>query len=137
VSTIPEPQGQPEIVYHYTNAAGLLGILSNNEIWLGDVEFMNDAQELKYARTAVVAQLKAKADSLWPSGKEDSEQSVEWNRAEIIKMVTGFLNRETNEFAIHGYHVYAACFCERPDLLSLDPPIRLEARTGAGHSGAL
>lgn len=102
----------PDVVYHYTNTAGLLGILSAREIWLGDVEFMNDAQEISYARDTVMAELRARADALAPAsiGGPETEAS---NRAEIIRTAASMLE----EFG-GRYHVYAACFCESGDLLS-------------------
>ncbi|MET9575665.1 DUF2971 domain-containing protein [Streptomyces massasporeus] len=45
-----EPLVRPERVYHYTTAAGLHGIISSSSFWASDVEFLNDAQELVYAR---------------------------------------------------------------------------------------
>lgn len=43
----------PESVFHYTSAAGLLGILNARQIWLSDIDFLNDAQEMKYAARAL------------------------------------------------------------------------------------
>jgi hypothetical protein len=38
------------LLYHYTDASGLLAILSSQVIWATAVEYLNDAQELVYAR---------------------------------------------------------------------------------------
>ena len=38
-----------EILYDYTDNAGLVGILTSGELWFSDAEFLNDAQELKVA----------------------------------------------------------------------------------------
>jgi hypothetical protein len=38
----------PEILYHYTNAQGLLGILKDRKIWASSYRYMNDAQEFEY-----------------------------------------------------------------------------------------
>ena len=35
------------VVYHYTSAQGLRGIIENNEIWLTNTEFVNDTTECK------------------------------------------------------------------------------------------
>lgn len=43
----------PVSVFHYTSAAGLLGILNARQIWLSDIDFLNDAQEMKYAARAL------------------------------------------------------------------------------------
>lgn len=38
----------PEILYHYTDAKGLLGILNSKQIWATSYRFMNDAREFEY-----------------------------------------------------------------------------------------
>ena len=35
------------IVYHYTSAEGIAGIISNHEIWMSNTAFMNDTTELR------------------------------------------------------------------------------------------
>jgi len=107
----------PEIVYHYTNSAGVLGILTSRALRLGDVEFMNDAEELVFARATVISDLEARAQDLWPAGVEDKEQSENWARAQIIRGVVDELQHGLDVSA-RTYHAYATCFCERPDLLS-------------------
>lgn len=37
-------------LYHYTNQAGLLGILSSNNLWATSYKFMNDATEISHFR---------------------------------------------------------------------------------------
>jgi len=36
-----------KIIYHYTSAEGLMGIIGNNEIWLTNTAFVNDTSECK------------------------------------------------------------------------------------------
>jgi hypothetical protein len=43
----PAPESR-ETVWHYTNAAGLLGILRSNVLWATDAFFLNDAAEVTY-----------------------------------------------------------------------------------------
>ena len=40
--------GVPDRLYHYTTAAGLLGIVSSGRLWATDYRFLNDSAELKY-----------------------------------------------------------------------------------------
>jgi hypothetical protein len=40
--------GDPELVYHYTDTRGLLGIVTEQVLWASDVWFMNDAREALY-----------------------------------------------------------------------------------------
>jgi hypothetical protein len=46
VSLWKRPSGEiPEVVYHYTDAAGLHGILSSRRVWATDCRFLNDETE--------------------------------------------------------------------------------------------
>ena len=45
-----ELQGDmPELLYHYTDMAGLIGICSSRSLWATNLRFMNDAKELSHA----------------------------------------------------------------------------------------
>ena len=56
-------------IYHYTDGAGLLGILGNGEIWASDALHLNDAKEFKLSMALLHAELK----------KRSTELSSEWN----------------------------------------------------------
>lgn len=45
----PSLTSVPDILYHYTDASGLLGMIQNNEIWATDSRYLNDRTELIYA----------------------------------------------------------------------------------------
>ena len=41
------------MLYHYTNAAGLLGILQNESFWVSKSNFLNDFSEISYINTVI------------------------------------------------------------------------------------
>lgn len=43
----------PEILYHYTDAAGLIGMLSSGLAWATDYRFLNDKTELLYTNSLI------------------------------------------------------------------------------------
>lgn len=43
-----ESREPPEIIYHYTNDAGLRGILETGQLWLSDIFNLNDPSELSH-----------------------------------------------------------------------------------------
>lgn len=43
----------PKCVYHYTDAAGLAGMLTSGKIWATDYRFLNDRSEIKHTRSRV------------------------------------------------------------------------------------
>lgn len=57
----------PELIYHYTDNSGIIGIISNKELWLGDVAFVNDSEELSYARESISNRIRDRAEALSPA----------------------------------------------------------------------
>lgn len=47
------PSMMPEYVYHYTDAAGLKGMLDQGLLWATDYRFLNDKEEVSHLRRAV------------------------------------------------------------------------------------
>jgi hypothetical protein len=44
----------PDILWHYTNAAGFLGIFRSGKLWATNTDYLNDASEMRYARHLVL-----------------------------------------------------------------------------------
>jgi hypothetical protein len=60
----------PEILYHYTDAGGLLGMLMNSSIWATDYRFLNDKTELEHTRSMVKELLDERDDDSKTNFKE-------------------------------------------------------------------
>lgn len=110
-------RAQPETLYHYTTVEGLLGIVRSRSLWVTDVEFMNDAQELRFGRPELRAALVERADRLCPPGSEDG--GPDCSKATLLRSAAEHLDQPGGIFASRQWHaVYVACFCESEDLLS-------------------
>lgn len=95
----PEP---PKLLYHYTNAGGMLGILNSSRLWATNFRFLNDASEVTY-------------------GIELYEKVVKERLAESKNaVVSEFLGRTLNTANAFDsmFDCYIACFCENDDLLN-------------------
>ena len=75
----------PDVVYHYTTAAGLLGILSRKCVFFTDKHFLNDRTEVRHGTDAALAGLRKAA--------ERSESS---DRA-LLDMTCSYIEAETTE----------------------------------------
>jgi hypothetical protein len=97
------------ILYHYTTAEGLKGIIENNELWATSAYFLNDSAEITYGYGV----LKEVLDG-WIVKNPRSEQSLSLGLARALRQSFGddLLNRNI----IHP--IYLACFCEEDNLLS-------------------
>jgi len=45
---------RPDILWHYTNAAGFLGIFRSGKVWATNTDYLNDASEMRHARRLVL-----------------------------------------------------------------------------------
>jgi len=86
------------VLYHYTSAVGLLGILERCCLFASDVWFLNDASEVRYAQTRMAERVRQYlgADQPWLQELLD-----------VSETKPGWLD-----------NVFVASFCEEPDLLS-------------------
>lgn len=83
----------PPILFHYTTASGLLGILSSRRLWATHARFLNDAKEVEYGVEFVKSVLSAYPQSdlgILPRAPFDNVRST----------------------------YFVACLCEAGDLLS-------------------
>jgi hypothetical protein len=83
------------IIYHYTTIPGLIGIVSNCELWASDCQFLNDGTELSYARDFFFAELQKLGI---PTLEEE-----------------GFVPPGRS---LQNFRIFVTCFCEDGDLLS-------------------
>lgn len=86
------------ILYHYTTAAGLRGIVRTKSIWASDYRFLNDASEFNYGLSIFDRILK--------------EDFSTWDDPAIPEMIGNFRKAASN------FSVLIASFCQHSDLLS-------------------
>ncbi len=101
----------PALLYHYTSADGVLGILGRREMYASDLRFLNDARELTFARDVVVARLRQAADEL-EAHPDDDIGRVE-ARVNLMRNCSYEADRVSE-----WLQIFVACFCEKGDLLS-------------------
>jgi Protein of unknown function (DUF2971) len=69
----------PPVIYHYTNDAGLKGILESGTTWLTDMFDLNDPSEVRHGFSHAVNALNAKAASGPPESKLFARQLEAFN----------------------------------------------------------
>ena len=89
------------VVYHYTDPKGLIGILSESQLWATDIRFLNDSSELRYAE-----ELQRKI--LQEIISESPDGSLQKKLAEKTLEDRLDLRGDT----------YVVCFCAKDDLLT-------------------
>jgi hypothetical protein len=90
--------GPGRILYHYTSAGGLVGILERRLLFASDVWFLNDASEVRYAQGRMLERVR---QYLGP------DQPWLQELIDVSEAKPGWLDE-----------VFVTSFCEEPDLLS-------------------
>src|SRR5688572_2258643 len=98
-----------DVVYHYTDANGLLGILRSGEMWCTQIAYLNDAMEYKYAFEVLRKVLTGIAED------EHREPLVRGLTQEALKVIEAERLVKTS---IRALFMFVASFSEDRDDLS-------------------
>jgi Protein of unknown function (DUF2971) len=109
---------EPERLFHYTDARGLIGIVQSRALWATHAEFLNDAQELRFGRETLHRALMRRSREVMP--RDPSDLGPDYSRATIMRSAADALRtRSRRRFQADPSHaVYVSCFCAEDDLLS-------------------
>jgi hypothetical protein len=97
----------PELLYHYTSAAGLAGILTSSAIWATDIHYLNDYTELTGSKDRFLEIMRSLANA--PSGG---------NRVLAQQFADRIENERWPDLEAWPPGPFVSCFCENGDLLS-------------------
>jgi hypothetical protein len=100
-------------LFHYTTAAGLLGILGASKLWATDLRFLNDSQEGIFAQEFLVEAVRRMDNPVLETGHW--AHSLGQRAIETFEQYRGYtIEALQTRFPA----VYVCCFCEVGDLLS-------------------
>jgi hypothetical protein len=88
----------PEVLYQYSDGRALRGIVGESRVWATHCDFLNDAQELRYA-AGIVADYLTK-------------------RSADVDGMAALVHAVEREFKHASFDVYVSCFSEDGDSLS-------------------
>lgn len=54
----------PKVLYHYTSAEALLGLVQSKSLWATDIRFLNDTEEFTFARDLILSEVTRRASRL-------------------------------------------------------------------------
>jgi hypothetical protein len=101
----PDSGKESDLIFHYTDAAGLLGIVTSGKLWLSNADFLNDASEPRHALNT----LQTACDEFLQSDCRTTTSR---------RALSGFWGWAMEEYGVHGPHVYVFCLSAHDDLLS-------------------
>jgi hypothetical protein len=99
---VPQSEVDHELLYHYTDAKGLLGIFESGKLWSTEARYLNDATELDYAFGLL--------DEVLAETASDSSADVR-NQLKLASSMNRELWRD-------DILCFVACFCQEKDLLN-------------------
>ena len=107
-------------MFHYTGAESLLSILERRQLWVSDIEFLNDETELRYAIDQLRAALSANRTELSAQGNEtlDTQRQWEYNDA-LIEEIDRRFPKGRGSHNLWERMPYITSFCSHGDLLSM------------------
>ncbi len=70
------PSMVPQVLYHYTDAAGLLGMLQSRRIWLTDYRFLNDRTEFVHIEKLVETLLAERGQQSGPDWRASFHAAI-------------------------------------------------------------
>jgi hypothetical protein len=85
-----ETRPAPRMIYHYTNDAGLKGIIENGSLWFSDIFDQNDPPELRHGLSMAIDILKARETPARPEIKIFASQFERFNLDDGIKQAAHF-----------------------------------------------
>lgn len=124
VESMPEEPGTawPPILYHYTDAAGLVGILKPPswpksvesppsvgaaQLWASDIRYMNDFRELRHGAKLLRKRIRAEAAT---QGEDEISP--------LLRHLADYLDAGVFDSVARHLRIFATCFCANGDLLS-------------------
>lgn len=127
---------EASLLYHYTTATGLKGIVDDGSIRASDAEFLNDAMELRFGRDELHEALIAEAERIAPEADLNLGGGAEYSRATVMRSAASHLRPDGIFLSKQAHSVYVACFCEGGDLLSQWRGYAAEGGYAIGFSSA-
>jgi hypothetical protein len=113
-----------EVLYHYTDAAGLLGIVQKQRLWASNAAFLNDSTEVVYIRdmlAEVAQELRAEYNVTATSREYAADAMAGTGRYSVrerrTSSVIGILESGPSLWSAN-LDAYVSCFCSKGDLLS-------------------
>lgn len=100
-------------LHHYTNVAGMRGILESSSLWASDARYLNDATELLYA-VRLIDDVAEKVVRSFDTGESFTARLP--HRRGFARNL--FINEEFTQFDARGPVPFVASLCEDDDLLS-------------------
>lgn len=80
----------PERLYHYTNAAGLKGILESGKLWLSDMTSLNDPSEMVYGFKCALPILREQVATIHRAGKKFTDNITAFAESGLVQKVAHF-----------------------------------------------
>lgn len=104
---------KPEILYHYCNSTGLLGILRNYKLWATHTFYLNDTTEINYTHELIEEIHHELLNDATLSDNPKENRLYQSSYRELLHRFSYKTLRPKPDS-----NIFVICFCEQKDLLS-------------------
>lgn len=94
----------PDVLFHYTGADGLLGMLTSGSLWASNALYLNDSSELSYIRGVASEVIESNAAGL--------------DHPIANAVMEGVVAKAIFEALDTAIDIFVVCLCEESDVLS-------------------
>jgi len=126
-SYLDTPPTRP--LYHYTDAAGLIGIMRTKRIWASSIQHLNDTQEFAHAIGLIEEELNSRGRYYYDYDPASPRWALKEEAREWFRRLDETLRNEIS--GLKDTTLYVASFSEHKDVLS---QWRGYCRDGNGYS---
>lgn len=110
----------PATVFHYTAADSLIKILDSCQLWVTDIEFLNDEQEMRYGVELVREAAATRREEVRLANPDDPSTHSEWARLQsLVQELDTRFPAQGGFQNVWERRPYVASFCGDGDLLSM------------------
>ncbi|WP_329502693.1 DUF2971 domain-containing protein [Klebsiella aerogenes] len=95
-------------IFHYTDLHGLLGIVSNNELWATNINFLNDSEESVHGCKCFRNTISQASEEIIPENQKPA----------LLKAIDNYERGKASRYDSVEKHVYSISFCKGEDKLS-------------------
>ena len=111
----------PEILYHYTSASGLLGIIESGILRGSNYSFLNDSNEIRYGQCLIQEIIKGYITSN-PSFSKHFHKLFDWLSNAFDYYLTCFCSESNLLSQWRGYGLNNGCYCIGFDIEQMEFP---------------
>ncbi|MFY2789336.1 DUF2971 domain-containing protein [Rhodococcus sp. MALMAid1271] len=98
-----------DLLFHYTDPAGFVGIIQSSKLWATNAAFLNDTQEMTFGANLIAAEISLAASRLRHPSRSLASTDAELQKTQAWTQVLSYLQASYSPSRV-SYGPYVVCF---------------------------